>query len=309
MKKALTFTALLVLCLALLAGCGHTHEWTAANCTTPKTCADCGETEGEALGHNWTEASCAAPKTCAACGVTEGEALPHQFGEASCTEAKTCAVCGATEGDALGHQLSEANFQSPALCSVCGESVGDVLTPDFVGNGIELDLIAVGDSADYITCDSTGGDTDIVGKTTLMSYDIYSSFKDIEAREGYECRVAVFDTVFGSDALERGAKAMFCVTDYYDIDLFAENPDHSNATYSVTHVNIDGEDQPVYVSQLGDYHVDSDTLTFSFTVCVQVPVGYDGIVCGLAYSDVCQPMGFSTACYSPENFVFFRMGN
>lgn len=31
------------------------HTWTAATCTTPKTCSICGKTEGNALGHNYTE--------------------------------------------------------------------------------------------------------------------------------------------------------------------------------------------------------------------------------------------------------------
>lgn len=30
----------------------HTHSWKAATCTTPKTCTDCGQTEGVALGHS-----------------------------------------------------------------------------------------------------------------------------------------------------------------------------------------------------------------------------------------------------------------
>lgn len=33
----------------------HEHDWVAANCTTPKTCEECKETEGEALGHTWGE--------------------------------------------------------------------------------------------------------------------------------------------------------------------------------------------------------------------------------------------------------------
>lgn len=30
----------------------HTHSWKAATCTTPKTCTECGQTEGAALGHS-----------------------------------------------------------------------------------------------------------------------------------------------------------------------------------------------------------------------------------------------------------------
>ncbi len=77
------------------------HEWTAASCTTPKTCSVCGAAEGSALGHDWQPATCEAPETCASCHVTRGEALGHEWGryivttpatEASeGTETRTCA--------------------------------------------------------------------------------------------------------------------------------------------------------------------------------------------------------------------------
>lgn len=255
--KTMRFLPLLLIALMLvmLTGCGHSHEWVEADCTNPKHCASCDETEGEALGH----------------------------------------------------QLSEATYQSPAQCSVCGEAVGDALTPDFVTYGIETDLQNVGDSTDYIALN--GSRAEIIGKTTLTSYDIVSSFREIEARDGYECRVAVFDTVFGSDALTSGVSTMFYVTDYYNTTLFAETADHSNNSYSITNVNINGENQPVYVSQTGQYAPQGDTLNFKLTICVQVPVGYDGIVCGLVRSDVFGGMDNISSCYTPEHFVLFRMGN
>lgn len=43
-----------VLCV-LLSGCGCEHEWAEAGCTVPKTCIQCGETEGEALSHVQSE--------------------------------------------------------------------------------------------------------------------------------------------------------------------------------------------------------------------------------------------------------------
>ncbi|MDO5446001.1 MAG: hypothetical protein Q4F31_10325 [Eubacteriales bacterium] len=54
----------------------HTHSWTEATCTEPKTCTICGETEGNSLGHQWTEATFKLPKTCTVCGETEGNPLP-----------------------------------------------------------------------------------------------------------------------------------------------------------------------------------------------------------------------------------------
>lgn len=41
------------------------HEWIEATCTQPKTCARCGETEGEPLGHNFVD------NVCTRCGAYE----------------------------------------------------------------------------------------------------------------------------------------------------------------------------------------------------------------------------------------------
>jgi len=253
--RGLAVLLIAMICFSAFAGCSHTHEWKDADCTNPKTCTGCEETEGEALGH----------------------------------------------------QFSQATYQTPAQCSVCGITEGDVLTPDFQSYGIETDLYAPGDSTDYIT--ESGENSDIIGHVVLTSYDITSSYKEIEARDGYECRVAVFDVEFGSDALTSGVNSLFYVTDYYNTKLFSENIDHTNPVYSVANVNINGENRPVYVSQMGEYNVSGDKLNFTLTICVQVPTGYDGIVCGLVHSGVCGSMDNISEHYSPEDFVLFRMGN
>lgn len=36
----------------------HCHTFHDADCVTPKTCTDCGETRGEALGHDYNEGTC-----------------------------------------------------------------------------------------------------------------------------------------------------------------------------------------------------------------------------------------------------------
>ncbi len=81
-----------------LCTCGHEHAWIEATCTSPKTCAVCGKTEGEAAGHRWIEATCTEPETCAVCGMTEGEPAGHIWTEATLLMPKTCTVCGFTEG-------------------------------------------------------------------------------------------------------------------------------------------------------------------------------------------------------------------
>lgn len=52
----------------------HTHSFSSATCTAPKTCS-CGATEGKANGHNWKDATYTSPKTCTDCGTTEGTPL------------------------------------------------------------------------------------------------------------------------------------------------------------------------------------------------------------------------------------------
>ena len=68
MKRHIAWGIATVWMLTALAGCGCQHQWEEATCTTPKTCTQCGETEGEALGHTWTDATCTDPSTCTRCG-------------------------------------------------------------------------------------------------------------------------------------------------------------------------------------------------------------------------------------------------
>ena len=102
----------------------HTHNFSTATCTTPKTCS-CGVTEGEANGHTWSDATCTSAKTCSICGATDGSATGHKWSAATCTSAKTCSVCGATDGNATGHKWSAATCTSAKTCSVCGATDGN----------------------------------------------------------------------------------------------------------------------------------------------------------------------------------------
>ncbi len=132
MKKLLTLALMLVLCLAVLAGCKCKHDWDKATCLEPKTCSECGETEGDALGHSWQDASCEAPRTCSECGETEGEALDHLWEVATCEAPKTCSRCGKTKGEARGHDWQDATCEAPKTCSECGKTEGDAAGHDWV---------------------------------------------------------------------------------------------------------------------------------------------------------------------------------
>ena len=100
--------------LFLISGCGHEHKWVDATCIEPKTCSECGETEGDPLGHDWIEATCDKPKTCNRCGQTEGEPLGHMLGDWEIIEeeatsnsgkrVRKCTVCG--------KQIEEETFET-----------------------------------------------------------------------------------------------------------------------------------------------------------------------------------------------------
>ena len=93
-KRTLISLLCLLLCLALLAGCGesrvqanstpiprssdeetHDHTWSPATCTRPATCTLCGATQGSALGHSWVAATYDQPRRCSVCGETDGAPL------------------------------------------------------------------------------------------------------------------------------------------------------------------------------------------------------------------------------------------
>ena len=127
-KYTVLLTALTLAVLALiLTGCFHEHDWKEATCEDPKTCIECGETEGNKAKHDWEDATCTTPKTCSECGEEKGDPLGHTWVDATCTVAKTCSVCSETEGEALGHDWKEATCTTPKTCATCEETEGSVL--------------------------------------------------------------------------------------------------------------------------------------------------------------------------------------
>ena len=112
MKKYIILIFCLLLCLFLLAGCACEHTWIDADCTTAKTCASCGVTEGEPLGHTWVEANCTTAQTCSICGTTEGEPLGHTIAKRQ------------ENPDAITAIVTEIQY-----CSVCNEQIASQTVP------------------------------------------------------------------------------------------------------------------------------------------------------------------------------------
>lgn len=110
------------------------HNWTAANCTTAKTCSICGKTEGSALGHDWADATCTTPKTCkrTGCTATDGSPLDHDWDTVwtigDDQHWHKCNRTGCVETkDAANHipDRTAATEGAPIKCTECGK----VLTP------------------------------------------------------------------------------------------------------------------------------------------------------------------------------------
>lgn len=93
------------------------HNFKEATCTAPKTCIDCGATEGEALGHYYLPATCLSPSKCFRCGDEVGEVGSHDYIEATCTTPKTCRYCNEVVGTANGH-----NYERKTKKATCKEA-------------------------------------------------------------------------------------------------------------------------------------------------------------------------------------------
>lgn len=140
MKKVFMLLTLSLLMLGLLTGC-CSHVWYAATCTAPKTCQECGETEGEALGHTWEDATCTTPKTCSTCKETEGEALGHTWQEATTEAPKTCSTCQQTEGEKIN---TDPRFTTAATKDLQGKwTCQTVLTGEMLGTTGYLEELPV----------------------------------------------------------------------------------------------------------------------------------------------------------------------
>lgn len=99
-KKAWAVTcaaSVVIFFLALMAS-SCSHSWSDATCTQPKTCSNCGQTEGSPIAHRLSPATCEFPAACTVCGTTEGAALGHTVSDWKTSTPSTCAAEGSAEG-------------------------------------------------------------------------------------------------------------------------------------------------------------------------------------------------------------------
>ena len=161
------------------------HDWTAANCTTAKTCSICGKTEGSALGHDWADATCTAPKTCkrTGCTATDGSPLGHDWDTTvwmigddqhwhKCNRTG-CAVIK----DAANHipDRTAATEDDPVKCTECGKvltpALGHVHTSHLTSVAAQAPTCTAPGNAAYwkCSCDKLFSDDTATTETTLAA--------------------------------------------------------------------------------------------------------------------------------------------
>lgn len=160
------------------------HNWTAANCTTAKTCSICGKTEGSALGHDWADATCTAPKTCkrTGCTATDGSPLGHEWATDWTTDNNQhwhkCNRTGCTViNDAENHipDRTAATEDDPIKCTECGKVLtpapGHVHTSHLISVAAKAPTCTAPGNAAYwkCSCDKLFSDDTATTETTLAA--------------------------------------------------------------------------------------------------------------------------------------------
>lgn len=274
MKKCILMLLSILLCAGVLAGCSCHHEWTEATCTAPKTCSKCGAAEGDALGHSWKPADCVTAKTCSRCGLTEGSPLGHTWAEATCTAPKTCTVCAAMDGAPLEHTWdAEATLYTAPICSVCGTE-GEPLPGYMAQHGLTPN-VQPGQDTDYITGTYVRPDLDTTGILSASKVRIFPSDRTHRARSGYEWRCVDISILLGDNRFSMyGANVAYTRANYYQ-DQKLKQP-KKQEQFSISY-----NDREYWcVANYDDEGLlfDGRNYVYRLNFCVQVPVGYDGVV-------------------------------
>lgn len=302
-KRILIFLSCL-LCLVLMAGCSCQHEWSEATCTAPKTCKLCQMQEGESLGHSWVSADCETPKTCSGCGLTEGAPLGHTWAEATCSGPKTCTACAATEGQPLEHSWEgEATLFTAPVCSVCG-TAGEPLPGYFAQNGLVVHSTPW-KPVDYITNTYVRPDLDTTGAFLASDVWIFDSDETHRAKKGYEWRCMDITIVFSDNRSSLyGTNVSCALANYYqDLELKqAVKQDRFSVTYQGK------EYQCLALYENAGFRFTDNSNIFEMTVCVQVPVGYDGVVLAFHHGGI-DADGKHLHELEDENMLLLRMAN
>ena len=219
------------------------------------------------------------------------------------------AGCGEEKVPPHDHEWTEATYEAASSCTVCGEIQGEPLVPDFVKYGITTPL-KVGGTYEY-TGASHDFSTEIKGTTTVKSYELAESAGVLTPIEGYICHKVRFDTYFDAATVQTyGIQINRSYVNYYNIDCLDEYGETDEETGKGTSkVLINGELVEIYVDAKNEFIDEADGgVTSVMELYVQVPTGYDGMVCGLANPNAQIPEDGSLAdVFTEADYLLFRL--
>ena len=138
MTRKLSVLILILVLAMVFTGCCKHEVWTEANCTTAKTCVECGDVEGLPLGHIWQPRTTEVPETCSRCAETRGERIVT---DPRFTTASTIDFYGTWKG----HSSISGNLVLEGLDATIPVDVTITLSNDstlkleVVGNGSDTD--------------------------------------------------------------------------------------------------------------------------------------------------------------------------
>ena len=290
MKKKLISLLLIAAMVLTLCACGHQHTWVEATCTEPKTCSECGETEGEPLGHQFSEATYWDTPTCSVCGIVEGEPLTPAF-------------------EAQGFTATDIDDVEEPSISMGSDNHLDV-------SGIDIAL----------PCEYKGEEVYIaIGQLRRIDHSVIESDETHPAKDGYEWHIAHLEGFqFGNFYMQDedgsryklfpdGVRLQCAGLDYYSGALISDG-----STFTVT---WDGKEYPdcrfacttveepnasVSVNTSSGTVSIGDVSKTTFTVAYLVPTGYDGALIGVYNAELDLSQYASPLDASSEDTAFVR---
>lgn len=209
------------------------------------------------------------------------------------------------------HVWQDATYQQAKTCTECGEVEGEPLTAFFVENGY-VPTLEVGPTYDYYTICNEKTDLPTVGKLTISEYTTISGDETFPELQGYEWRIVKYGFTYSDEnAQGYGMRTRCAINDYYNGDMTGtmqeNNPSlevyYNGETYYCTYNAI---------RTRGEW--EGDTYYVTFTLGVQVPIGYDGVVLTFYNAAHANPNDGAYLTEDAvlqdivdENTIFFRM--
>lgn len=158
--------------------------------------------------------------------------------------------------------------------------------PDFEANNLSCD-VAWNTEYEYVTMTKEDETKTTIGKATFTNHKTFSSDTAHPAHEGYAWHTFDLSILFDDEnAVENGFNVGLTFDDYYDCTLYDESShwDEQNHNHFTVHAGDDDaeySDCELYFDADYTDWTEEDTLTFSASFSVLLPVDYDGFVVGL----------------------------